>query len=68
MGNVIGNFFEPDMTQNTLKKKSKSSQKESNQFDQLLVINPANARYHQAKFRGSYMYKLFTVYIPFMLT
>ena len=43
MGNVMGNFFEPDMTQNALMKKSKSSQKESNQFDQLLVINPANA-------------------------
>lgn len=43
MGNVMGKFFEPDMTQNALKKKSKSSQKESNQFDQLLVINPANA-------------------------
>ena len=43
MGNVMGNFFEPDMTHNALKKKSKSSQKESNQFDQLLVINPANA-------------------------
>ena len=39
----MGNFFEPDMTQNALMKKSKSSQKESNQFDQLLVINPANA-------------------------